>query len=355
MDDLPPSIAFRLQGTKSNRDAIGAAVTVETSAGRQTRTLQAGSGFLSQHSKDIFFGLGEAREPVRASIRWPSGLVQELRNLPINHRIWVEEGLEPSRIEPFKTVVQPKSGIDVESQESELLPTNVETWLLAPVAAPDFSLADFSGSVRTLSTMRGKPALLHFWTTKSPGSQQELSALQKNHALWTAKGLQLISVNVDDPGDHQAAISAAGFSFPILRGSQDVSSIYNILYRQLFDRHRDLSLPTSFLINRDGEIVKVYQGPIVPDHVERDFQSIPRTDAERLARALPFPSANYTLEVGRNYLSLGALYFQRGYLDQAENSFQQALSGDPASAEALYGIGSVYLNQNKNSDARRDL
>ena len=103
MAELPPSIAFRLQGTKSNRDAIGASVTIETSAGRQTLMLQAGSGFLSQHSKDVFFGLGGANGPVRASIRWPSGLVQELHDLPINHRIWVEEGSESTRVEPFRT------------------------------------------------------------------------------------------------------------------------------------------------------------------------------------------------------------------------------------------------------------
>ena len=102
--DLPPSISFRLKGSKSNRDAIGAVITVETDSGRQTRSLQAGSGFLSQHSKEILFGLGEAKGPVQASIRWPSGLVQELRDLPLNHRVWVEEGLEPSRIEAFKTV-----------------------------------------------------------------------------------------------------------------------------------------------------------------------------------------------------------------------------------------------------------
>src|SRR6202030_501938 len=84
IEDLPPSIAFRLRGTKSNRDAIGAVITVETEKGRQTRTLQAGSGFLSQHSKEVFFGLGEAKGSVRASIRWPSGLVQEIRELPLN-------------------------------------------------------------------------------------------------------------------------------------------------------------------------------------------------------------------------------------------------------------------------------
>ena len=82
MKDLAPSIAFRLRGVKSNRDAIGAAVTVETESGRQTRMLQAGSGFLSQHSKEVFFGLGETKGPVRASIRWPSGLVQELQTSP---------------------------------------------------------------------------------------------------------------------------------------------------------------------------------------------------------------------------------------------------------------------------------
>ena len=101
--DLPPSISFRLKGGKSNRDAIGAVITVETDSGRQTRSLQAGSGFLSQHSKEVLFGLGEAKGPVRASIRWPSGLVQKLRDLPLNHRVWVEEGAEPSRIEAFKT------------------------------------------------------------------------------------------------------------------------------------------------------------------------------------------------------------------------------------------------------------
>ena len=61
VENLPPSIAFRLRGGTSNRDAIGAAVTVETEVGRQTRFLQAGSGFLSQHSKEVFFGLGDSK------------------------------------------------------------------------------------------------------------------------------------------------------------------------------------------------------------------------------------------------------------------------------------------------------
>ena len=131
-----------------------------------------------------------------------------------------------------------------------------------------------------------------------------------------------------------------------------MAGIYDILYRYLFDRHRDMRLPTSFLINDKGEIVKVYQGPVITEHVEQDFRHIPQTAGERLARALPFPGVTDTVEFGRNYLSYGSVFFQRGYLDQAEASFRIALRDDPSSAEALYGIGSVCLNQQRNAEAR---
>jgi tetratricopeptide (TPR) repeat protein len=325
--------------------------------------LQAGSGFLSQHSKEVFFGLGETKGPIRASIWWPSGSVQELHDLPINHRIWIAEGAAPSRMEPFRAAPTKDSASVDFRRGGESLPTKVETWLLAPVPAPDFSLPDLSGKIRTLAEFRGKPILLHFWATNAPGSQPDLATIEKHFSRWSAKGLQVLSINVDsstsDPkksgsslGESRNAL-AHRFSFPILRGSEDVAAIYNILYRQVFDRHRDLNLPTSFLIDGEGSIVKVYQGAVAAEHVEEDFLHIPRSSAERLARALPFPSPNYSLEFGRNHLSAGSVFYQRGYLEQAEVSFQQALQDDPTNAEAVYGIGSVYLNQNRNADARR--
>ena len=360
MENLPPSIAFRLRGTKSNRDAIGAVVTVESELGRQTRSLQAGSGFLSQHSKDIFFGLGAAKDPVHASIRWPSGLVQELHDLPINHRVWVEEGSEPSRVEAYRRPAGPGQlgdvkPVDAKPQEIETLPTTAETWLLAPFDAPDFSLPDFGGQMQTLSSLRGKPVLLNFCAAGAERYKEDWAAFNQRHAAWSAQGLQLLAVNLGAPADADIVgtlLRERRLSFPILRGSDDVAGIYNILYGYLFDRHRDLTLPISFLIDAKGEIVKVYQGPVDPEHVGYDFRHIPQTNAERLARALPFPGMTDAIDFGRNYLSYGSVFFQRGYMDQAEASFQSALRDDPASAEALYGIGSVYLNQQKTAEAR---
>ena len=356
IEKLPPSIGFCLRGTKSNRDAIGAAVTVETESGRQTRMLQAGSGFLSQHSKEVFFGLGEAKGPVRASILWPSGLLQEFSDLPPNHRIWVEEGSERVRIEPFKTAKPPLGDHDLDRpQEIAPLPAVVETWLLVPVAAPGFSLSDLAGRMQTLSTFRGKSLLLNFWSAQSADCQRDLNTFQHKVDSWKSRGVQLITVNVDEASSTEqltALLRARSFPFPILSGSDETIAVYNILYRYLFDRHRDLGLPTSFLIDQRGDIVKVYQGPVDPNHVEQDFESIPQNDSERLARALPFPGVTETLEFGRNYLSLGSIFFQRGYIDQAQASFQLALRDDPLSAEACYGLGSTYLSQQKTPEAR---
>ena len=355
IENLPPSIAFRLRGTKSNRDAIGAVITLETDVGHQSRSLQAGSGFLSQHSKDVFFGLGAAKGRVRASIRWPSGLVQQLHDLPINHRVWIEESSEPSRMEAFRTPTGRGPLIDATPQEIETLPTTAETWLLGPVEAPDFSLPNFTGQVQSLSALRGRPVLLNFWAMGAERCKEDWIAFNLRHAAWAARGLQVLAVNLDSPADAEsvrALVREHRLSFPILRGSEDLAAIYNILYRHLFDRHRDLALPTSFLIGAKGEIVKIYQGPVDPEHVEQDFRHIPQTNAERLARALPFPGVTDTIEFGRNYLSYGSVFFQRGYLDQAEASFRIALRDDPTSAEALYGIGSVYLDQQKTAEAR---
>ncbi len=354
--NLPPSIAFHLRGTKSNRDAIGAAVTVETESGRQTRMLQAGSGFLSQHSKEVFFGVGETKNPVQASIRWPSGLMQNLHDLPLNHRIWVEEGTETFRVEAFRTKDSLRSLLPlVPPQETESLPSTFAAWLLAPVAAPEFFLPDLTGTIRTLVELRGRPLLLNFWVTQSAKCQADLKSFNKFHAGWAVHGLRLLTVNVDDPADAeklQMLTRERRLSFPILRGSPDVAGIYNILCRYLFDRHRDLILPTSFLIDDKGQIVKVYQGPVNAEQVGQDFRHIPQTETDRLARALPFPGVSETFEFGRNYLSYGSVFFQRGYFDQAASSFQLALRDDPTSAEACYGLGSAYLSLQKTSEAR---
>ena len=132
----------------------------------------------------------------------------------------------------------------------------------------------------------------------------------------------------------------------------DLIAIYNILYRSLYDRHRDLTLPTSFLIDENGLIVKIYQGPVEPNSVIEDAHNIPKTAEARMQKGLPFPGVASTTEFTRNYLSYGSIFFERGYMAEAEHFLQLALRDDPENSEALYGIGSIYLQQNKPAEAR---
>jgi Tfp pilus assembly protein PilF/peroxiredoxin len=235
-------------------------------------------------------------------------------------------------------------------------PDSVESWLLVPVAAPDFSLSDLAGHAQKLSSGNGKSQLLYFWSSASTGSEKELAELDRSYARWSMAGLRLLAVNADDSAGPSVDASSLApyrqFSFPVFPYSPDVLAIYNILFRSLFDRHRDIPLPTTFLLDENGTIVKIYQGPVSPQRIDEDFRHIPRTAAERLAKALPFPGVSETTEFSRNYLSLGSVFFERGYMEPAEDFFHQALRDDASSAEALYGLGSVYLQQQKTAEAR---
>jgi hypothetical protein len=80
-------IGFELQGTKSNRDAVGSKVTLFYGQRRLVRWITGGSSYLSSHDKRLLFGLEKpsAGASLKAEIRWPSGTIQQLADLKINH------------------------------------------------------------------------------------------------------------------------------------------------------------------------------------------------------------------------------------------------------------------------------
>jgi hypothetical protein len=75
------SIRFRLIGTKSNRDAIGATIRIFSSGLTQSRLVKSGSSYLSQSELPVTFGLEKQDHVERAVISWPSGRTEEFKNL----------------------------------------------------------------------------------------------------------------------------------------------------------------------------------------------------------------------------------------------------------------------------------
>jgi len=354
MAEIGDAIAFRLQGTKSNRDAIGAAVTVEAGELRQTKILQAGSGFLSQHSKELFFGLGKAKGPVRANIRWPSGAVQTFENLQPGHRMEIREGSQDFQAKPFEKPA------DVYVRKTEpipvrALPEHSETWLIQPLRAPDFSLEDLSGRTVQLSSLRGHPVLLQFWGTASLASSEQLRSLEKVRSSLLKQDVRVLCVNLDSPRSARALqvmVAKEKITLPVLLSSEEVAGIYNIFHRYLFDRRRDMGLPTAFLLNREGMVEKVYQGAFDAERISEDVVKIPERPEDRHRLALPMKGSAYLTGFQRNDFTYGVAFYQRGYLDAAAAAFQQVIATKPENPEAQYNLGTLYLTKGDLTAAR---
>lgn len=354
LNGIGTSISFCLRGTRSNRDAIGASITITAGGVTQTKYLQAGSGFLSQHAKELFFGLGSHAGAVDAAVRWPSGLTQKFSGLPVGNRIQIEEGSSEFRPSPFaarRWNHEPVSPTPVR----EPLPIQSETWLVQPLRAPEFTLKDLDGIEQTLSGHNGKPILLTFWSTQAGESLRQLAGLKSSASALDRSRLAVIAVNVDEllrAGEARNVAAQYKSVASVLFATDEVAGVYNILYRHLFDRRRDLPIPASLLIDSNGVIAKLYQGFVDPAHIVEDSNSIPSDNSERMRLALPFSGLLVQDAFERNDFTYGVALYQHGLLDQAAESFRQVIASKPDNPDAYYNLGTLNLRRNRLDEAK---
>jgi hypothetical protein len=86
-------VLLKLVGTHSNRDAIGARVTLRAGGHEQVQEVRSGGGYMSQSDFRLHFGLGGATQVDSVEIRWPSGQTQRLAKIPINRISEIKEGV----------------------------------------------------------------------------------------------------------------------------------------------------------------------------------------------------------------------------------------------------------------------
>ena len=84
-------LELKLQGTKSNRDGIGARVKVVTKSGAQYNQMYTSAGYASSSAGPVHFGLGSDHSVELVEIHWPSGIVQQLKNIAADRIVVVEE------------------------------------------------------------------------------------------------------------------------------------------------------------------------------------------------------------------------------------------------------------------------
>jgi tetratricopeptide (TPR) repeat protein len=354
MEGIGSSVIFRLKGRKGNHDAIGSTVTVQRGSLVQTRYLQAGSGFLSQHTKDLHFGIGSGTEPLSGTVRWPDGSEQRFTNLPFDHRIVIIEGQSKYESIPFRAELRGKiTRSSAVSQPNQMLPSRFATWLLEPVPALPFTLPDPTGHQHSLSDFADRPLLLTIVGGECDASREQVSALVRHAPAFSRRQIALAVI-------HPPPVSAGGPSrdaapFPVLAGDEKTAGAYSILYRYLFDRRRELRPPVSFLIDNSGQIVRVYVGTFDPLSALEDWTRRPQSDDERLKKAIGLAGRYQGGMPHRNYFTYGVAFIQSNYPDAALVCFDEAAKRDPNYAATYYNLGTIYLNQQNLPEARKNL
>lgn len=89
-------LLLNLVGHKSNRDGIGAEITIKTSKGTQFYTVSTAGSYLSSNDKRAHFGLGADTSVKEIKIGWPSGIIQTLENVRADQVLRVDEPVKPN-------------------------------------------------------------------------------------------------------------------------------------------------------------------------------------------------------------------------------------------------------------------
>ena len=344
--DGASSIALRLAGTKSNRDAIGARIIVETDRLKKTRVVQAGSGFLSQHARELVIGLGPSERISQLTIEWPSGASQRLTDVRLNTRLHISEGGGVTA-EPF-VVRTPRDTTGASSAQTSAPST---TWMYEPFPAPDFSLPDLSGQMRSLSGFKGKPAVILLWSDGTAASRTAVETLGRGADLLTRAGIRALALAIETRPDDAALPTLASAGVPIAIASNEVALSYAILNRHLFMNRQDLRLPTCLLIDANGHVVKVYRDRVDVGQMVRDAAAIDVSPEARLARAVPFHGTFYSGLPLRNYLPYGRELLDQGLDRAAVIAFERAAQANPG-ASTLYRLGTLLARSGETARAR---
>lgn len=329
-------IALRLTGTKSNRDAIGARVDVEAGSARVTRLVQAGSGFLSQHSREILVGLGASERVTTLTVTWPSGEKQTFTDLAVNTRYQLTEGGTPVPTAIAKAQVSRTPNRD----PRPAVPAPDATWMYEPFPVPDFSAVDLAGTTHTPKSLAGRPALLVFWQSDAATARAAVEGLAAQRASLDRAGITPLAIALD-PAEAGARVKAAApAGLPVVHATRELAYTWAIVHRHLFMNRQAMPLPTALLLDDGGRIVRTYRDRLDVARIVSDAAAMAAPDAVRLARALPFAGYFHAPLAQRNWLPVGSELLDEGLETQAIVAFERAAQASP-SASVLYRLGTL--------------
>lgn len=131
--------------------------------------------------------------------------------------------------------------------------------------APDFALIDLNGEIHQLSQYKGQGVFLNFWGTWCEPCKKEMPAMGRQYKVYKDQGVQVLAVNIAESDLKVRAFAEQyGMIFPtLIDTTRSVMQEYNVK-----------PLPTTFLINPEGKIVKIITGEMSENDIKSYMEQI---------------------------------------------------------------------------------
>ena len=365
------SIRLIGDGQSSNRDAIGARVkvTVQQASGdnesprAMIKTLRAGEGFLSQSSKWVHFGLGDADTIQDVTVYWPGGQPQTFEDLQVNGRYRLRQSEASAEAVTARSAVP---AVRPGAQERPEPTRAARIMLETRVPMPSVRYASPNESATVEEFGGGAPTIVNLWASWCSPCVEELRQLTASQAELRQANLRVVSLSVDRVGSGPTSDEAREllerleypFDWGFVSGSE--IELLQELHQQFFFLRRPLPLPTSFLIDADGNLAAIYRGPVTVSQLLDDIRDVSedpldgaivaarlpgrsidhprvRQVAERTERLTRYRVASWLETAGRN--------------DDALRHFVQMNQRNPSWALPERRLAQIYLDRRQFNEA----
>ena len=395
-------LSLKLQGTKSNRDAAGARVTVLLKGQENApliRTVRLGEGFQSQSAKRLHFGIGKDSEIASVKVRWPGPAYEEERfeGITANCFHLLKQGTGRAEL------LTPKAGKFVTppavatSENDPVPPASEVTSILLPMRQlfPKIRYRDLATGQEMVGAEAGKPTLLIMWHPECLSCFAELEALAGETERLKALGIDCLATTAEpsedeDPKRAAEVIAETKFPFPVGFTPEPVIERMLALNRHLFYRPYHLAVPSAFLLDGKGRLVSVYRGEIDLDTVAKHLETLawsedqlaekanlfqgPRVDKamglrpavlikiyiehrmpDEAERILRFNATHQTVVRQLNEVTqtIGQSYLVLGDYPSAKRLLLEAIDHDPKDTQSHNNLAAVYMKEGDSAEAKR--